>query len=80
MDNPQVEMTMMIKKVGIAGQFAITAYPSYDGEAPDPVTFVGSIYGGPVVMITGAASQVFVTSPERFGPFGKEWVRRFFAE
>lgn len=65
------------KGAGIAGQFPVTARVGYTDEAPREVTFVGSVYGGPVVMDSGTG-QVFVTDPSRFGKFGVEWVRRFF--
>ena len=67
------------RHAGIAGQYSITADVTYPGEAPEPIRFVGSVYGGPVVMVTPSGAQTFVTDPERFGPFGVEWVRRFFA-
>lgn len=41
------------------------------------VTFSGSVYGGPVVMVLPSGIQTFVTDPGRFGVFGPEWVRRF---
>ena len=64
---------------GIAGQLAVTAHIRY-GHAPvEPTTFVGSRYGGPVIMITPDGQQVFVVDPGRFGAFGREWVRRFYA-
>lgn len=71
------------RRAGIAGQLSITANVEYegDGDGPQPVQFVGSIYGGPVVMVT-PLWQTFVTEPGRFGQFGDdphEWVRRFFA-
>jgi hypothetical protein len=62
---------------GIAGQFSVKARVGYEGEAPRDVEFVGSAYGGPVVMVT-EFGQTFVTEPGRFGDFGTEWVRRFF--
>jgi hypothetical protein len=37
------------------------------------VEFVGSIYGGPVVIVTVARR-----SPPTRGELGPEWVRRFF--
>jgi len=61
---------------GIAGQFSITADAQYEGEEPRRIEFVGSTYGGPVVMILGDV-QTFVTDPGRFGEFGPDWVRRF---
>lgn len=68
------------KTGGIAGQVRLTAAVQYPGEDTSTVSFVGSIYGGPVVMVTaGFPEGVFVTDPDRFGEFGPEWVRRFFA-
>ena len=72
-------MVKIKRRTGIAGQFSVTAITD-DG---DSVTFVGDVYGapGPVVMITPAGSQVFVTDPGRFGAkFGTEWVKRFLAD
>ena len=66
------------KQAGIAGQFAVTARVGYTDEPPREVSFVGSVYGGPVVMRTGTL-ETFVTEPGRFGEFGLDWVRRFFA-
>ncbi len=65
------------KQAGIVGQFAVSARVGYPDEAPRDVQFVGSVYGGPVVMRTGEV-ETFVTDPNRFGKFGPEWVRRFF--
>ena len=65
----------------IAGQIGYTVEVTYPGEDARFVNFIGSRYGGPVVMLTGTA-QTFVTDPGRFGAFGEdgeEWVRRFFA-
>jgi hypothetical protein len=82
------------KQAGIAGQYAVTARVGYPDEAPRDVTFVGSVYGGPVVMRTEISRNVsaleeaewwetqtvetFVSDPRRFGEFGESWVRRFF--
>lgn len=69
---------------GVAGQIAYSVNVSYpEDNNPDArpyrVTFVGNSFGGPIVMITrGNPSGTFVRDPERFGPFGPEWVRRFF--
>lgn len=64
------------RQAGIAGQFAIRATVQYDDEPARDVTFVGSSYGGPVVM-QSAGHETFVSDPGRFGTFGTEWVRRF---
>ena len=64
---------------GVAGQLAYTAKVRYPGEDPGDVTFVGSVYGGAVVMVTEAFPRgVFVKDPSRFGKFSPKWVRRFF--
>lgn len=63
---------------GVAGQFALAVTVTYPGEDPRIVEFVGSCYGGPVLMVTDHG-ECWVTDPGRFGEFGKDWVRRFFA-
>lgn len=63
---------------GVAGQVSYTAVVQYTDEPKEAVTFVGSAYGGPVVMVTPAGMQHFVTDPGRFGEFDKQWVERFF--
>ncbi len=74
-------VTNVKRHAGIAGQFAVTATVTYAGEKPETIRFVGSVYGdgGPVVMVTPAGRELFVTDSGRFGEFGAEWVRRFFA-
>jgi hypothetical protein len=68
------------KERGVAGQVAYSVAVTYEGGPTDTVRFVGSTYGGPVVMVTaGNPRGMFVTDPDRFGEFGPEWVRRFFA-
>lgn len=64
---------------GVAGQIRYAAVVEYPGEESSKVSFVGSAYGGPVLMITGGCPDgVFVTDPSRFGKFSPKWVRRFF--
>lgn len=68
---------------GIAGQYSITARVIYPGELPETITFVGSSYGGPIVMITPSGQQVFVSRAvtDRLGEqLSPEWVRGFFGE
>jgi hypothetical protein len=65
------------RHAGIAGQFAVSADVQHPDEPVRTVEFVGSVYGGPVVMRTDA-SEMFVTNPGRFGTFGTDWVRKFF--
>lgn len=68
-----------VRKVsGIAGQVSYSVPVTYPGEVTSTATFVGSVYGGPVVMVMPSGVQVFVSDPGRFGEFGPGWVRRFF--
>ena len=73
------ELGPVRSRAGVAGAIAYTIDVTYPGEEPKTVTFTGSVYDGPVVMITPDGSQVYVTEPSRFGSFSAEWVRRFFA-
>jgi hypothetical protein len=72
-----VEVSSVKRRPGIAGQFSVAAEVTYEDEPMRVVEFVGSVYGGPVVMVTDHVQQ-FVTDPGRFGEFGERWVRRFF--
>jgi hypothetical protein len=65
------------RRGGIAGQVQYDATVTYEGEEPSTVSFVGSTFGGPVVMIQPSGAQVFVNNPRRFGHFGEQWVRSF---
>ena len=77
MTNPK--LGTIRRRNGVAGQYSLSVTVTYPDEPSGVVTFVGSVYGGPVVMQTpGLPDGVFVSSPERFGRFGTEWVRRFF--
>ena len=77
----KTELLNVKKTAGLAGQVRYTAVVRYPGEDNSTVSFVGSSYGGPVVMITeGWPDGIFVTDPGRFGTFGPEWVKRFFGE
>lgn len=69
------------RTAGVAGQVKYSVPVTYEGEAPQAVQFVGSIYGGPVLMITpGNPRGTWVTDPSRFGlKFSPDWVRAFFA-
>lgn len=75
------EVLSVKKTGGIAGQVRYSASVKYPGEDMSIVSFIGSVYGGPVVMCTeGFPEGVFVDDPSRFGKFGPKWVRRFFGE
>lgn len=75
---------LSVKKTGgIAGQIRYTAVVRYPEEDNSTVSFVGSVYGGPVVMVTeGFPDGVFVSQAtrDRCGKFGPEWVKKFFEE
>lgn len=79
MDESTPVVTEVKRHAGIAGQFTVSADVTYPGEGAHHIEFVGSTYGGPVVMVT-PSSELFVTDPGRHGTFGEAWVRRFFAE
>ena len=75
------------RRNGVAGQIAYDVVTQYPGEEPErPVTFIGSAYGGPIVMswasvvAPGGRVEVFVSDPGQHGKFGATWVRRFYAE
>ena len=71
-------VTKLFQRKGVAGQFSVQCTLIYPGEDPHIVEFVGSVYGGPVLMVTDHG-ETWVTDPGRFGSFGKAWVRKFFA-
>lgn len=52
----------------------------YPGEEPMRVEFAGPSRDivGPVVMVL-KGQQTFVHDPSRFGTFGRDWIRRFYA-
>lgn len=71
-----------ITNVGImADRVQYSVVVTYPGEQSKTVDFNGPANSegvGPVVMISGY-SQILIDDPSRFGPFGPEWIRRFFA-
>jgi len=71
-----------ITNVGImADRVLYRVVVTYPGEKSKDVDFNGPANSegvGPVVMISGY-SQILIYDPSRFGPFGPEWIRRFFA-
>lgn len=74
----QPTVTNVRRHAGIAGQFSVTATVQYEGEPAERVEFIGSVYGGPVVMVLPSGIQTFVSEPQRFGEFGADWVGRFY--
>lgn len=80
MSNDQSPVIGKIKRTGgIAGQIEYSVSVTYPDEETFTASFIGSVYGGPVVAIHPGGHETFVTDPGRFGEFGVEWVRRFFA-
>lgn len=70
------------RHAGIAGQYAYAAQVTYPGEPGSTITFVGSTYGGPIVMVTPDGTQVIVSSrvADRIGSrLNPQWIRDFFA-
>jgi hypothetical protein len=81
MTTEQTTIHSVKRHSGIAGQFGVTADVQYDEEERRTVEFVGSTYGGPVVMRMGPI-ETFVSDPSRFGQFSADpikWVREFFS-
>lgn len=80
--NTTPTVTQVKRHSGVAGQYSMTAEVRYEGEPPQLVTFVGSTYGGPIVMVTPDGTQVFVHDRvlDRIGrTLDAGWVRAFFA-
>ena len=83
MSNASVPLVEKVKRhPGIAGQFSVSALVTYPGEPVQSVSFVGSSFGGPVVMVTDTWGQQVVSDPARFGSFASDpvaWVHAFYA-
>lgn len=80
MTSPAPALGEITKRNGVAGQISYSVPVIYPDEPTETITFVGSAYGGPVVMVCPDGRQVFVTDPGRHGAFGPAWVRSFFAD
>lgn len=72
------DLSEVRRRNGIAGQISYSVDVTYQGETVETLMFVGSVYGGPVVMVSPNGAQTFVVEPSRFGEFGPAWIRRFF--
>lgn len=75
------EVTNIRRHNGVAGQYSYTATVTYPGEGASTVTFVSSVYGAPIVMVTPSGMQTFVATEvlDRAGrTLDPAWVRRFF--
>lgn len=65
----------------MAANRAYSVNVTYPGATMHRTVFVGpTSEHGLVVMILPGGMQTFVPDPSRFGPFGKNWVRRFYAD
>lgn len=81
--DPETAVTVhsVTRSAGIAGQYSLTSVVEYPGEGRSSVVFVGSTYGGPIVMRTESGMEVFVSSDvlDRIGrTLTPAWVRAFF--
>lgn len=66
------------RQAGIAGSFAYKTTVTYEGETPTVLTFIGSVYGGPIIMVTQSGVQVPVRDADRFGGrLNAQWVEAF---
>jgi hypothetical protein len=75
-------VTNVKRHAGIAGSHAVSASVEYEGEQASTVTFVGSVYGPPIVMVMSSGVEVFVSSrvTDRIGTkLDEAWIRAFFA-
>lgn len=73
---------LKIENLGaMADRRAFLVKIQYPGEKPTRVTFTGpsQFIVGPVVMIMAKGQQEPVRDPGRFGRFGRDWIRKFFA-
>jgi hypothetical protein len=67
---------------GVAGQFSYTVEVTFGDEPMEVHTFVGSVYGSPIVAISPAGTQVFVSQrvTDRIGTtLNPAWIRAFYA-
>lgn len=75
------EVLSIVRSVGVAGNYALTARVRYGDEVPSSVAFHSSSYGGGVVMVTESGVQCFVARSvrDRIGDrLTVGWVHRFF--
>lgn len=79
MQGPTVEEIRRVS--AIAGQTQINARIKYPGTDSEVHGFVGTVDGhGPIVVISPTGYQFYVVDPWRFGPFGTDWIKRFYEE
>jgi hypothetical protein len=75
----------IIRHTGVAGQYSLEVWVTY-WHGPNPAdadatitTFVGSVYGAPVVMVMSNGQQVPVDDWRRYGEqLDASWVRAFY--
>ena len=76
------EVLRVMRHNGTAGQYAYLALIQYPGEKPETVSFVSSVYGAPVVMVSPSGWETFVDFDvvrRCGGVLDDAWVHRFFA-
>ena len=67
---------------GVGGQYSISADVTYT-DGTYRLTFVSSVYGGPIVMVAPSGLQTFVSREvtDRIGSkLDAEWLREFFKD
>lgn len=77
------ELLDIQRENGIAGQYAVKVTVRYPGEETKHVIFVGSSYGGPIVMVTSNGVQTILPKgvTDRIGStVDSQWVVDFFAD
>lgn len=80
MENIVPELSHITFDGTIANSMVYSVKVTYPGEETRRVQFLGSVPGnGPVLLISGDM-QVFIDDPSRFGPFGPEFIRRFYGQ
>jgi hypothetical protein len=63
---------------GQHGKYCYTVEVRHNGNPPETITFVGTVYDSSVVMCYGDGLQLHVHQPERYGlVFNEDWIRRF---
>ena len=83
-----ITILKMVKRNGIAGQYAYEVTVTFPDMDPDFVdmpftnTFAGSVYGGPIVAVSPMGYQMFVSptvTDHCGGILNTDWIRRFYS-
>ena len=80
---PGATLLAIRREEGVAGQYAYHCRIKYFPDEPaSRVTFVGSAYGGSVVMISEVWGQMIVAEEVAYrcgALLSPEWIRRFYS-